>query len=299
MLPHFTRLIVLSAHANAAIRGMRDPAPLARHPAFDGCRWLLFAEKRDEASAPEILFATPEDWFDDLVARKARRVRIHRFPTQYPTSDRMSAASLGGGGQWIMEVMLPDGRSELWAEGEPAPENIRPAPVSAATPGEWVARLVAAFRPPRSGDACLTWWLYNRVESDAAEPAPPLGEAYAGFVKALEEIEAFAQAHEPSWKEDFSRALAALSSPTPDAAAFNPERPRYRYAPEGALPLPARQILQAAMAAWVFGGMGSWNDVWCETEELHREYERISDTMYAALCDAAVSAANWMPESKT
>lgn len=299
MLPHFDQLVVLTAYGNAAIRGIRDPKPLADHPAFRGYRWLLFAERPDDGGGPKPLFATPEAWFDDLVLRQARRLRIHRFPTHYPTSDRISAASVGGGGEWIVEVMLPSGKSELWSAGEPAPESIRPSPVSASSsPRGWLGQLLPSRKTDAREEDCLTWWLYNRVETAAEEPAPPLGEAHAGFMKALEEIEAFAEAIAPSWKDDFSRALGALASPTPEAPAFNPKRPRYRYAPEGALPLPARQILQAAMAAWVFGGMGSWNDLWCETEKEDREYKRISDTMYAALCDAAVSAANWMPDGK-
>jgi hypothetical protein len=297
MLPHFAQLIVMTAHANAAIRGMHASKPLALHPVFGGYRWLLFAEEREDGSRPELLFATPEDWFGDLVSRQARRLRIHRFPTHYPTSDRISAASVGGGGEWIVEVMLPAGKSELWSAGAPAPESIRPSPVPAfRSLRGWLGQFLPSRKQAGRDDDCLTWWRYNRVETAAEEPAPPIGEAHAGFAKALEDIEAFAEAHAPEWKGNFSRALAALTSPTPEAPAFNPNRPRYAYAPEGALPLPARQILQAAMAAWVFGGMGSWNDIWCETGEEDRAYKQVSDAMYEALCDAAVSAANWMPD---
>jgi hypothetical protein len=44
-------------------------------------------------------------------------------------------------------------------------------------------------------------------------------------------------------------------------------------------------MLDAAQSAWVFGGMGSWNDLGFAGAE-QKEYERVSKHLYAALTDA-------------
>ena len=59
----------------------------------------------------------------------------------------------------------------------------------------------------------------------------------------------------------------------------------------GRLPLDARQILGAAQAAWVFGGMGSWNDLGFEGHA-QDEYTALSDELFSLLNQAICEAAN-------
>lgn len=309
MLPHFEYAIALTCHANAALRGIRGSEPLWRNFMFRNQHWILFAEgwgdkrKHEKQNVEQLLFPTAEAWFDDLVARQAKRVRIWRLPTAYETSDRISAASLGGGGEWIMEAMFPDGESELWCGGKEAPPAIRPE----REPGRLAAHRRRTFRNAikacipfadaerHIGKDCLTYWRYNRLPSAANEPSAPLEDAWARFHLALTGIRDFAVKHRPDYIETFERAMACLASAAPESNEFSPRRPVYAYAPDGALPLPARQVLYAASAAWVFGGMMSWNDYWAESEGEDREYKRVSDEMYDALCGAAVAAANQVP----
>ncbi|MCC6989411.1 MAG: hypothetical protein IT181_10455 [Acidobacteria bacterium] len=51
------------------------------------------------------------------------------------------------------------------------------------------------------------------------------------------------------------------------------------------------RLLAAARAAWVFGGMGSWNDQGFEGET-QAQYEQLSDDLYRLLNTAIVTAAN-------
>jgi hypothetical protein len=50
-------------------------------------------------------------------------------------------------------------------------------------------------------------------------------------------------------------------------------------------------ILDACQTAWVFGGMGSWNDMGFERGE-GDEYNRVSDNLFRLLTDAIPAAAN-------
>ncbi|PWE17826.1 hypothetical protein DDZ18_05575 [Marinicauda salina] len=52
-----------------------------------------------------------------------------------------------------------------------------------------------------------------------------------------------------------------------------------------------RALLEASTMAWVFGGMGSWNDFY-PSEEKAAEYERVSEALYRAIQDAQLAAVN-------
>jgi hypothetical protein len=57
------------------------------------------------------------------------------------------------------------------------------------------------------------------------------------------------------------------------------------------LPFWATQLLGAAQAAWIFGAMGSWNDLGFEGDD-QVLYERLSEDLYQLLNAAIVAAAN-------
>jgi hypothetical protein len=50
-------------------------------------------------------------------------------------------------------------------------------------------------------------------------------------------------------------------------------------------------MLDAAQSAWVFGGMGSWNDMSFDGEE-QREYEEVSEQLFTAVNNAICVATN-------
>jgi hypothetical protein len=81
----------------------------------------------------------------------------------------------------------------------------------------------------------------------------------------------------------FRRALALLTSPNATGGLL--------LAP-AQYPLAARQIIDAAGPAWVFGGMGSWNDVYMEGDANYQDYERLSSELHTALHRAVAAAVN-------
>jgi hypothetical protein len=59
----------------------------------------------------------------------------------------------------------------------------------------------------------------------------------------------------------------------------------------------SRRLADMAQAAWVFGGMGSWNDLGFADGDTQREYEQISSDLFDAVMRAYVASANvdWRP----
>jgi hypothetical protein len=59
----------------------------------------------------------------------------------------------------------------------------------------------------------------------------------------------------------------------------------------------SRRLADVAQAAWVFGGMGSWNDLGFADDDVQREYEQLSRDLFNAVMRACVAAVNvdWRP----
>ena len=111
-------------------------------------------------------------------------------------------------------------------------------------------------------------------------------EARSILRSALREIEGFAnRAGLGNWSPWFARAGALLDEPTPS--------PPYH---EDILPSDAslhrRQLAAAAVQAWVFGGLGSWNDMGPSDRARVGEYEQVSHQLYDALLKALAAASS-------
>lgn len=114
-----------------------------------------------------------------------------------------------------------------------------------------------------------------------------MSEAATELGESLDAARSFAIANDlTSWGDWFGKAIVAAVSPDP-AVPYNPD-----IAPDGALTLERRQLLASAVQAWVFGGMGSWNDVWLEDESQMGEMAHVSDRLYGAVMDALVAVTN-------
>ncbi|WP_206422623.1 hypothetical protein [Nocardioides pantholopis] len=141
--------------------------------------------------------------------------------------------------------------------------------------------------PREAPDAGI--WSVAAVSAPAEELSPPrvgVAEARARLSAALAAIHAFAVRTDlRGWASQFAIAAARLDDPPP--------APAYRrdLLPADAAPA-RRQLVAAIFRGWVFGGMGSWNDVGLADPAAGAEYERLSAELYAALLVALPAATN-------
>ena len=106
---------------------------------------------------------------------------------------------------------------------------------------------------------------------------------------ALVDIAVFAKKDEQTsvFIPSFDRAMNCLKSDTPLDQSFS-----FR-GMEAMLPeLRAQRLLAAAESAWVFGAMGSWNDIGFADAAVQKEYDAISDKVYDLVVQSAVTAVN-------
>ncbi|MBO1740800.1 hypothetical protein JNB50_18965 [Leifsonia sp. TF02-11] len=113
---------------------------------------------------------------------------------------------------------------------------------------------------------------------------PPSSSARDDLRAALDAIKGFAERDVDiaEWASWFTEALGLLDAPEP-AIPYNPD-----LAPEG-LPLESRQLLAAAVKSWVFGGMGSWNDLAYSDAARGAEYDQRTDELYRSVLAALIA----------
>lgn len=161
-----------------------------------------------------------------------------------------------------MEVQLPKNQSEFWIArwevwNQKAPE-----------------RRIWRVTYGRVGEATSNSHQYQRLST-----------AEGRLLKALRAIHTFSEKHNcGGFTNSFAKGIAAVTQS---------ERHGYHkdLSPAGFLSGKAEAILDASQSAWVFGGMGSWNDMGFDGAD-GKEYERVSEELFQSIQDAICVAAN-------
>ena len=197
---------------------------------------------------------------------------------------------------WLQFVRNTGGRRLSLVVGDLQPSGL-PDPVAASfsNGGRWA--LVDDAPTPRLWQS--HWAVHDRNRTDnriwaVQLSGSPLGRsrfaqrapssARDDLRVALDSIKGFAgsDAVLDSWTMWFTEALRLLDAPEP-VIPYNPD-----LAP-ATFPLESRQLLAAAVKAWVFGGMGSWNDLGFSDTARQAEYYRRTDALYRSVLEALLS----------
>jgi hypothetical protein len=230
--------------------------------AFKFCKNVTFASP----GRPPIPLATdPNQWIaalrsDGVVGFRLSYVARH----DQGVNDHISVAFVGGGGRWPIEAVRSSA-SDLWESS-------------------W--RVQDQNEPQRR-----IWGVTYYRTQVAQKPLPANPRDLAVVRRELEgvllELEAFAARRRLEfWATCFRRGIDRLHS---DSV---PEGGSFYDMPRSWLPAEAWRILDAAQAGWVFGGMGSWNDIGFEEEALNAEYRALSERLYSTLCNGVCEATN-------
>jgi hypothetical protein len=248
--------IALTTYGNAYLSGVPGVDWKVFFPSnstFSFCEYVRFVDRGvGEAGAEDTPYAAePVAWFEKLSRNGVSRLRL--------------ACGLLPGEQyprWFNEAVTPNG-SDIWdARWELGDQN----------------------RPDR-----MIWRVtYARAKTDNLSMQPPpvdLADLQRRFAASLMASGDLARRHGMDWfAKAFDNGRAALDGKPIDAVGYD-------LAPDAILTPDARRLLAAVQASWVFGGMGSWNDVGFEGAD--REiYLRSSQELYRALNEAVIVAAN-------
>jgi hypothetical protein len=261
----------LALHLNARLRSISVPP--FQNSTTQYCEVIRFLHKAEppDPSAPDpnwrIIADDPDAWLASL--RGVSRALLVHEPSNDPRlSDRMSSGFVGGGGRWFL-CLDRGGSFECWeAWWKVGNQNA-------------VDRRIWHVHYARVVDDHVI------ERQELARACQPVAEVRDRLGAALTRIESFARSRAlEGFADSFRRALTCLDSPDPLSLVFHKD-----IAPAGVLALEAAQVLSACQAAWVFGGMGSWNDMSFQGDD-GKVYESISDELFDLINRAICAGTN-------
>ena len=261
MLGVTAQLVALACHFNGQSQGLEPPGFFPSNSTCQFCEFVHFLRPRRSWFGRDHKWSTtastPDEWIQHE-ARSGRKAVLSCQPTNGLRADRLSAGFVGGGGRWQLNSAT-ERQMEAW---EPSWE---------------VGNREAADQ--------RVWRVQYRLIREEAPFVPrstrSLQEMHNTLNLALSDALPFCEQHSiETFGTCFQTAIQCLSANDPFHLVYHRD-----LAPPELLSLPAQQVLAACQAAWVFGGMGSWNDMAFAEGEQDR-YERLSDALFALLTEA-------------
>lgn len=260
------QMFALTCYANAALRGQANNRFFPDNSTCTSCESISFMAGLPKQGA-EPLFTTialnPDQWFESIARHGGLGLRLRR-PGQNPQnlSDLMTAG-FGGGRGWSIEVLRKDETSEFWT-------------------GKW------EMGNRNAPDGRIWRVTYGLLDLSPTAPADfgDMDELIGDFRLTLNHIRAFAAKQSCGFTQSFDAALSALNDLKEDLGSLAD------LAPPGALNTNALALLNAANAAWVFGGMNSWNDLGFNDAAVQAEYEDLTDRLFAVVNKTLEAAAS-------
>lgn len=253
---------------NARCRGLSVVPPFASNSTSQFCAEIQFTREARSMifgrQFEKVLAESPDQWIELAVRHGVTRASLFHQQVNVPgITDRESAGFVGGGGIWNMLVHKRNG-TECWRAHWNA--GNRNAPDQKCWHVRYV--LVAERQLPIANGR-------------------PVSLLIEDLSTALTEIELFARDQAlDSFVEAFQLAQKCLVSEDPLSLVYHKD-----IAPPGSIGLSAARLLAAVQAAWVFHGMGSWNDL-AFRSSTQTEYERCSDRLFDLLNEGIVAGIN-------
>ena len=265
------QIVTLSAFGNDYLNNKRLPEYFYKNNfSFQFCNkvdFRIFKKPFFFIKKKEVVIAdNPNDWFDYLKNDGCRKLSLYfqNSKDQSLAKDYKLAGLVGGGGTWLIEAVY-DNYSNVWANRWEVTQKDDPQN------NIWTVNYGMTIKQ------CSTM----NVQIDQQRCKHELNET-------LTEIETFAFLQNlEHWGNQFKSAREALYCNAPEKSYYNKE-----LVPIDRFSLISKQILFAAGTAWVFGAMGSWNDLGFETKGDNDRYESLTETLYKRVNQAIISAVN-------
>jgi hypothetical protein len=260
------QIIALTCHGNAFLRGRNFESFLPVNSTCTFCdrvNFVLLKKTFWGKMTEKEIAKSPDDWFVYLKSTGATGIRLSH--TQQKTDDRLTAGFVGGGGTWSMEVLYPNNKSEYWI-------------------ARWE---VWNQKAPQNRIWSVSYGRVSICETPKLNPTD-IGIVAEELKKSLLDIRSFSEIHKCSsfFTECFTKALDTINSKGKNLYGYHKD-----LAPKDFLPEIATMILYACQDAYLFGGMGTWNDMGFNGDD-QKEYERVSDGLFNAVNTGIIAAAN-------
>ncbi|MHA1211763.1 MAG: hypothetical protein ACTSSH_04805 [Candidatus Heimdallarchaeota archaeon] len=256
------QMSIITIYGNAILQG-KDVSFDKNHPGAHGYRKLKFLEDlpEDYNRSMTYLADNPNDWFKYLKDNNYTRLYLNYQTRLRRKSTKQRNEILEGGGTPWSIIAIKGSTCDIWKLKQ---ETV-------------------------SGEGLV---IYYKFAKDIEIPKIPkttvkqaklyLGEVFKDLINFCKENKL------TSWENVFSKAKAYLSNENSSELLVE------GFLPENCFSIEAEQILIATDNAWVFGGMGSWNDVVRVSD--YDLYRRLTNNLYDTNCESIVAATNSYPK---
>lgn len=209
----------------------------------------------------------PIDWFISLKYRGVKEVKLFykAIPNQN-IPERMSAGFVGGAGVWMVEVVL-EGKSEFWYSKWEVDEDQR----KLGSNRIWTVTYKLAP--------------VDQLPSEVYE----VDQQIQDLGTILNQMVEFCITEDlDNWKNIFRGAREVLHKGKPSTSTYLKDM-----IVEGIYTTQALALMEASDRAYVFSGMGSWNDIaGFNSNEQEQTYMRLSEQLYTCLNKSILAFAN-------
>lgn len=258
------QIIAITSFGNEYLKNGNLTNFFPQNSTFQHCDFVDFREMRKKnifSSKKEFIVSeNPIEWFEHLKSKGCKKLRL--FYQTVKQDDHKMAGFVGGGGNWFIETIY-ENQSDLWISRWNHDKNLTEKP--------WQVTYGKAYenRPIINQQLDLT-------------------ETRSNLKNTLEKITEFAfkEATE-NWGNIFEKAKNTLDNETPESDFYHNDLIHWNN-----YDLQNRQLLMSASKAFVFGGMGSWNDMWFEKEETNEMYNKLSSELYDLMMKSITCAIN-------
>jgi hypothetical protein len=258
------QLAALVAHGNHWLAGERSEArSVAAGSTFQYVNDVTFALTTGRFRQRTISSADPAAWLEGLADRKVASLWLDPRP--------------------ILDGPLPQHMAAAFANG---------APSSVLAHGPRAERWVAVWTVGRPGATDNRIWDVRYLGWPDRAGLGELLDVETARTRLVAEVigarDLAARFGWSDWARWFDEALASGESTVPVARWHDDVLP-------GSAALTRRQLFALASGSYVFGGMGSWNDLAPTEPQDEAEYRLVTERVYSAVVDAVAASVN--PES--
>ena len=250
-----SRLVALTVYANITLQDRAGDFDLDKLIAENSYA-IEFVDPLPKgiAGSPKIIASNPSLWFHFLRDQGILDVKMHGFKSGHPElPDHISAAFVGGGSGWLLEARRSDS-SDIYRE--------------MYHQGHKKQLVRVQESGGRLQDSSWSVEVARRNLSEVLEATAELASRHK---------------YTTHWADLFHRAKNVLDEHIPS--------PADSFLPAGMLSTAAHQLLSAVESSWVFGGMGSWNDLSFPGRDQDL-YGELTARLYDTICKCIVAGAN-------
>lgn len=213
-----------------------------------------------EKTEKKIIYENPNNFFDKLGALYTQfNLYYESINKNDGLEERMSAGFIGGGGKWNL-VSTNEKDTSVWT---------------------------AFWDVIDQNNSNKKIWGVNYIKTGNQYLCNEDDDNYINnFYSALEEIYNFTiKKNDSAFANCFKNAMTTLNSNGKELFGYHKDLVPNCYKK-------IEYLLDACQSAWVFGGMGSWNDIWIEDENILNEYKIVSNNLYSSLISTIIQSVN-------